>query len=244
MDGCDEADKEGETGDERDDSIFHTQYWETGWQVLQSGQNLSMNGRTVAYPEPSNPMRHIAPTSFLGIVLCLLILSCRGSEAGVPEQPPAEPIPQLVPVVGLGTVKLIGLLGHPNELTRTLAHQELWRLLIVETGAPEYPDRLTRFHKFAPHACKAGNEAQTLHILGLFAAQGDISSILVKQCLRSPHPRVRATALELAHFSDNPVNETLLAYEPDPATLASYRIALRKLGTAEAVARLAALDSD
>ena len=189
-------------------------------------------------------MRPTAPTSILGIVICFLVSSCRGPEASEPAPPIPEPTPQLVPVDGLGTVELIGLLSHPNELTRTLAHQELWRQLVVETGAAEYPDRLTRFHKFAPHACKAGNEAQTLHILGLFAAQGDLSSILVKQCLSSPHPLVRATALELAHFADNPIDETLLAFEPDVATLASYLIALQRLGTAEAVARLAEVAGD
>ncbi len=185
-------------------------------------------------------MRRIAPTTTLGILMCLLLSSCQEPEVlGSPPPPLEKSAPQLVRVDGLGIVELIGLLDHPNELTRTLAHQELWRQLVVETSAPQHPDRLTRFHKFAPHACKAGSEVQTLHILGLFAAQSDISSILLKQCLRSPHSRVRATALEFAHFSDNAVDETLLAFEPDPTTIVSYRIALQKLGTAEALERLA-----
>ena len=175
---------------------------------------------------------------FLGGSLCLLSPSCRRSaEAETPLENPA----QLVAVEGLATVELIALLAHPNELTRTRAHPELLRYLVVDIAAPEYPDRLTRFHKYAPHACKAEHEAQILHILGLFAAQQDISSILVNQCLRSEHARVRATALELAHLSDNPIGETLLAFDPDPTTLASYRIALQKLGTPEAAQRLAAL---
>jgi len=157
---------------------------------------------------------------------------------GVAEEPSTKTEPQLVMVEGLGVVDLIGLLAHPNELTRTRAHLVLLRYLVVDTEAPEFMDRFTRFHKYAPHACKAGNEAQTLHILGLFAAQEDISSILVKQCLRSPSSIVRATTLEIAHFSDNRVDDTLLAFEPDAETIASYRIALRKLGTSDALQRL------
>jgi hypothetical protein len=144
-----------------------------------------------------------------------------------------------VTVEGFGTVELIALLAHPNELTRTRAHAELRRYLVEETEAPEYYDRLTLFHKHAPHACKRGHEAQTLHILGLFAAQKDISSILVKQCLRSESARVRGTALEIAHFTDNRIDEELLAFVPDAETVESYRIALKNLGTAQALKRLA-----
>ena len=192
----------------------------------------------------NSTLKRIALSSTIGIVLCSLPPSCRGPEAGEPARPPAEPGPQLALVDGLGTVELIGLLGHPNELTRTRAHQELWRYLVADTAAAEFADRLTKFHKYAPHACKAGNEAQTLHILGLFAAQLDISSILVDQCLRSPHPRVRATALELAHFSDNSVDDVILAFAPDPETLFSYKIALQKLGTPEAAARLVEISAN
>ena len=134
---------------------------------------------------------------------------------------------QLVQVEGLGTVELIALLAHPNELTRTRAHIELRRCLVEETGAPEYYDHLTLFHKHAPHACKKGHEAQTLHILGLFAAQKDVTSILVKQCLRSDSAKVRATALEIAHYTDNRIDEALLAFVPDAETIESYRIASR-----------------
>lgn len=154
----------------------------------------------------------------------------------------AAPGRQLVEVEGLSTVELIGLLAHPNELTRTRAHARLHHFLVSDTDHPDYPERLTRFQKFAPHACRAGHEPQTLHILGLFAAQRDISSILVKQCLASDQPRVRATALELAHFSDNRIDAELLAFEPDRETLASYKIALRELGTAAASERLAGLE--
>ncbi len=139
------------------------------------------------------------------------------------------------------TAELIALLAHPDALVRTRAHDTLLRYLATETGAPEFADRLTRFHKHAPHACKADHEAQTLYILGLFAELEDISSILIAQCLQSSHPRVRAAALEAAHFADNRIDGIILAYDPDPATLASYRIALRNLGTEEAAARLAAL---
>lgn len=175
---------------------------------------------------------------FLGASLCLLFPSC--GRSAEPEAPAANQA-QLVAVEGLATVELIALLGYPNELTRTRAHLELLRYLVVDTGAAEYSERLTRFHKHAPHACKAEHEAQTLHILGLFAAQQDISSILVKQCLSSRHARVRATALELAHLSDNQIDETLLTFKPDPPTLASYRIALQKLGTRKSAQRLAEL---
>lgn len=149
---------------------------------------------------------------------------------------------QLVTVEGLGTVELIALLAHPNELIRTRAHLKLRRFLVEETEHPEFYDRLTLFHKHAPHACKQGHEAQTLHILGLFAAQEDISSILVKQCLRSNSAKVRATALEIAHFTDNRIDEELLAFAPDPETIESYRVALRNLGTAPALKRLAELE--
>jgi hypothetical protein len=175
----------------------------------------------------------------LAAALCLLLPAISSAQA----TENADQAAQLVAVEGLGTLELVALLAHPNELTRTRAHQQLLRYLVVETGNPEYPQRLTLFHKHAPHACKKGPEAQTLHILGLFAAMEDISSILVKQCLRSPHPRVRATALELAHLSDNPIDEFLLAFEPDPDTLVSYRIALRKLGSPQAARRLAELKS-
>ena len=149
---------------------------------------------------------------------------------------------QIEEVDGLEVVALIDLLAHPNELTRTRAHLQLHGYLIDETAHPDHAERLTRFHKFAPHACKAGHEAQTLHILGLFAAQEDITSILVKQCLQSPDARVAATALEVAHFSDNRIDQELLAFVPGAETLASYKFALQKLGTAEALARLADLD--
>ncbi|MFT5105637.1 MAG: hypothetical protein ACI8XO_004832 [Verrucomicrobiales bacterium] len=172
------------------------------------------------------------------LTLLGIALSTNASRAENTVEAVSEPARQLVAVNGLGTLELIALLANPNELTRTRAHQELLHYLVVETDHPEHPDRLTRFHKSAPHACRANHEAQTLHILGLFAAQRDISSILLKQCLRSPHPRVRATALELAHFADNEINEVLLAFDPDPATLPSYRIALRKLDTPEAARRL------
>jgi hypothetical protein len=145
-------------------------------------------------------MRHLALTTIFGTALCFLLPCCRESTAGGNAKPPAESTLQLVAVEGLGTVELIELLAHSNELTRTRAHLELLRYLVVEIDAPEYPDRLTLFHKFAPHACRARHESQTLHILGLFVAQEDISSILIKQCLRSPHARVRATTLELARF--------------------------------------------
>ena len=172
--------------------------------------------------------------------MCLLVPSC-GKPAESETQTISDPGPQLTVVEGLETVELIDLLAHPNELTRTRAHQELHRHLIVETEVVDYPERLTRFHKFAPHACKDDHEAQTLHILGLFAAQEDITSILLLQCLGSKHDRVRATALEVAHFSDNRIDAALLAFDPEPATLASYKIALRNLGTAEARERLAEL---
>ena len=154
-----------------------------------------------------------------------------------------EPGRQLEPVDGLGTRELIALLAHPNELTRTRAHLELRRYLVVETDAPDYADRLTLFHKHAPHACRGGHEAQTLHILGLFGAQEDISRTLIEQSLASPHALVRATALELAHHSDNPIDKTLLEFVPDADTLPSYRFALRKLDTAEAAERLATLEN-
>lgn len=186
----------------------------------------------------------MTPSSLASLIpaatMCLLLPSC-----GMPPESEAQTISdtgaQLAVVEGLETVELIGLLAHPNELMRTRAHQELHRHLVVESGAVDYPERLTRFHKFAPHACKDDHEAQTLHILGLFAAQEDITSILVIQCLGSKHDRVRATALEVAHFSDNRIDDVLLAFDPDSATLASYKIALRNLGTAEARERLAEL---
>ena len=171
------------------------------------------------------------------IALCLC-LYCH-SEMLASEKPAA---PQLVTVAGLGTVELIALLAHPNELTRTRAHNELLRYLVKETEDPEYYDHLTLFHKHAPHACKKGHEAQTLHILGLFAAQEDISSILVQQCLRSKSAKVRATALEIAHFADNRIDELLLAFEPDAETVESYRIALKNLGTKPALKRLAEMN--
>ncbi len=168
------------------------------------------------------------------VALCLYLHF--HSETFASEKPAA---PQLVTVEGLRTVELIALLGHPNELTRTRAHTELRRYLVEETESPKYYDRLTLFHKHAPHACKQGHEAQTLHILGLFAAQEDISSILVRQCLRSESARVRATTLEIAHFADNRIDEVLLAFVPDAETVESYRIALQNLGTPQALKRLA-----
>ena len=191
-------------------------------------------------------MKRTPSTCFLGVtfILCLLLSSCGGPIGDEAVELPAKPEPQLVAVEGLGIVGLIELLAHPNELTRTRAHAELHRYVVVDTADPDYPERLTRFHKFAPHACRAGHEAQTLHILGLFAAQEDISSILITECLRSKHLRVRATALELARFSDNPLDEVLLAFSPDAATLASYEIALRHLGTPESEKRLAGLRGD
>ena len=165
--------------------------------------------------------------------------SCR--QPAEPAEAQAEPSQGLAAVERSEMVELIGLLAHPNELNRARAHEQLLQYLVVDVDAPDYPDRLTLFHKFAPHACRADHEAQTLHILELFAAQEDITSILVVQCLRSPHASVRAAALELAHFSDNAVDEALLEFEPDAATLESYRIALKKLGTPEAAARLSRL---
>ena len=185
------------------------------------------------------------PIFVFGTLLCFVIASCQQPGASAEEQetePQTESGPQLAEIEGLATVELIKLLAHPNELTRVRAHQRLHRFLVVETEHADYADRLTRFQKYAPHACKANHEPQTLHILGLFAAQQDISSILVKQCLDSPHARVRATALELAHFSDNAIDEELLAFQPDRSTLASYKIALHKLGTPEAARRLAEIE--
>lgn len=175
------------------------------------------------------------------LAFCLMV-PFYGAYAEPVEKPSPMTGLQIVEVEGLETLELIGLLAHPNELTRTRAHQVLLRYLVVEIKAPEFPDRFTRFHKFAPHACKAGHEAQTLHILGLFAAQKDISSILVKQCLLSPSAKVRATTLEIAHFSDNAVDDILLAFQPDPETIASYKIALRNLDTPNSLKRLKALE--
>ena len=178
-------------------------------------------------------MRHITAAA---AIICAALPSCNEPE------PPVRPAPENVAVESFGIVELIEQLAHPDADTRGDAVQKLERYLVGETGAPEYPDRLTQFHKHAPHACRAGNETQTLHILTLFAAQGDISSILVKQCLQSPHSRVRSAALDVAHFSDNPVDASLLAFEPDPETLDSYRSALRRLRTPDAIERLANFD--
>lgn len=178
--------------------------------------------------------KHVRP--FLraaSVALCLGLLHSVVFASGEPSSL------QMVTVEGLGTVELIALLAHPNELTRARAHIQLRHHLVEETEAPDYYDHLTLFHKHAPHACKKGHEAQTLHILGLFAAQEDISSILVKQCLRSDFARVRATALEIARFTDNRIDEELLAFVPDAETIASYRIALQNLGTPQARERLA-----
>jgi len=147
-----------------------------------------------------------------------------------------------VVVDGLGVVELIELLAHPNEQVQTRARLQLNAYLIDGTDDVDYAERLTRFHKFAPHACKAGHEAQTLHILELFAAQEDVSSILVKQCLASPKPRVRAKGLEVAHFSDNDLEAELLQFEPDAETLASYKFALEQMGTPRAEDRLETLE--
>ena len=139
------------------------------------------------------------------------------------------------------TIELIGQLADPDGSIRGRAYKELQRYIVVETDAPEFSERLTRFHKHAPHACKAENEAQTLSILNLFEAQQDITSVLVTQCLGSKHATVRAKALGLAYLSDNSISETLLAFDPDPKTAAAYTVALMKLGTPEALERIAEL---
>jgi len=138
-------------------------------------------------------------------------------------------------------VELIGQLAHADESTRERAFQELQTYLVIETDVPEFSERLTLFHKHAPHSCKAEHEAQTLYVLELFARQEDVSSVLVKQSLRSKHARVRSKALELAHFSDNAIDEMLLGFEPDQENLQAYMIALQKLGTLEAEQRLSEL---
>lgn len=174
-------------------------------------------------------------TSLEAILTAFLFLLQGHSKTAVSQEAPA---PQVIEVEGLDTVRLIALLAHPNELTRTRAHFLLRQYLVEDQDSPEFYDRLTLFHKHAPHATKKNNEAQTLHILGLFAAQEDISSVLVKQCLRSEFARVRATVLEIAHFADNRIDRELIAFVPDAETTHSYRIALENLGTAEALERL------
>ena len=141
-------------------------------------------------------MRCVATPLLVGVMLGGGFLqSCR--QPAEPAEAQAEPSQGLAAVERSEIVELIGLLAHPNELNRARAHEQLLQYLVVDVDSPEYPDRLTLFHKFAPHACRADHEAQTLHILELFAAQEDITSILVVQCLRSPHASVRAAARSL-----------------------------------------------
>ena len=42
----------------------------------------------------------------------------------------------------------------------------------------------------------------------------------------------------MAHFADNRIDQELIAFVPDDETIHSYRIALKNLGTAEALERL------
>lgn len=127
-----------------------------------------------------------------------------------------------------GILQQIQQLGHTHADARFQAHRTLYQNLVLDTDHSAYFDRVTLLYKQAPHICKKeDNELQTLHILHLFAALEDISSVFLEQCLESHYTSVQKTALQFSIYSDNSLTKALQSYKPSSKTLAEYQLALR-----------------
>ncbi len=136
------------------------------------------------------------------------------------------------------TLTYLDQLGSQDADLRYQAHLALHKALISDPDESSYFDTLTLFYKQAPKLCRIHqNELQTLHILHIFAAQRDISSVLLKESLNSKFESVQRTALQFAHYSDNSIQDELLRFHPTETTLSEYKSALLTLGTQAAILR-------
>ena len=147
--------------------------------------------------------------------------------------PPADPLP-----AGADTAARVRLLASPNQWTRLTAQ----RLLIEQPDAAATP----LLRAMLRHPTGSTPEPAALHALHALHLLGQFSTDDLAAACGSPHPAVRAAALEVAAAASlRPPPSALeaAARDPDLATAWRFLLAAPGLGLTDAARRTAALEA-
>ncbi len=146
----------------------------------------------------------------------------------------ANPLGKVPQLSKASNEELIEFLGHANGTVRDKAQ----RLLVEKLEKTDAAENSKILAKALEVGLKSNNEYQMVHLLWTLEVTGVIPSQLLLRALASESNQLQTIALELSHFSDQPLDDILINYEPTQQTVYSYSYALGSHAFYKTVVRL------